>query len=294
VDERERGGDGPGPSRARTVAILAAALAGLLWVVAVASRNERPDAAGPARGPLVASPRLLVSFYGVVLVVGLAQLALLANQAWRRRGLERRRRAPWRGLVWVGVLLLVCAVLAGLHFPDWAKLGAKGGGGPGGRPAPTAPAAGRPGVAQTPRVLGLEALAFAGAVTALALLLAARRRRQAGAGPAGVAGELSAAIERSLDELRGERDPRQAVIAAYAGMEHALAVHGVPRVPAEAPLEYLARVLVDLRVAAGSAHRLTDLFERAKFSHHPVDEAMKRDAIDALAAVRDDLEGVAA
>jgi Domain of unknown function (DUF4129) len=294
VDERERGGDGPGPSRARTVAILAAALAGLLWVVAVASRNERPDAAGPARGPLVASPRLLVSFYGVVLVVGLAQLALLANQAWRRRGLERRRRAPWRGLVWVGVLLLVCAVLAGLHFPDWANLGAKGGGGRGGRPAPTAPAAGRPGVAQTPRVLGLEALAFAGAVTALALLLAARRRRQAGAGPAGVAGELSAAIERSLDELRGERDPRQAVIAAYAGMEHALAVHGVPRAPAEAPLEYLARVLVDLRVAAGSAHRLTDLFERAKFSDHPVDEAMKRDAIDALAAVRDDLEGVAA
>ncbi len=164
MDERRRG-----------TAALLAALAVLLWLVAVASRNERPDASGPARGALVASPRLLASFYGVVGVLGLAQAALLAGQAWRRRGLgEPKRRRPWRGLVWVGALLLVCAVLAGLSFPDWARLGRGGGGPPGSHPPRAPAAAGRPPAARSPRVLGLEALAFAGALTALAVLLAAR------------------------------------------------------------------------------------------------------------------------
>lgn len=298
MDERERDGDRPRSSPARTVAILAATLAVLLWVVAVASRNQRPDASGPARGPLVAHPRLLVSFYGVVLVLGLVQVALLASQAWRRRGLtEPKKRRPWRGLVGVGALLLVCVILASVELPDWARLG----GGSGGRPedplAGTAPAAGRPATERPPRVLGLEALALAGAVTALAVLVVARQRRRrtrAGPGPAGVAEDLSAAIERSLDELHRELDPRQSVIAAYATMELTLAAHGIPRAPAEAPLEYLARALVGLRVSAGSATALTELFERARFSQHAVDEAMKEDAVRALAAVRDDLKGVAA
>jgi hypothetical protein len=301
VDERERGGDGPRPSPARTAAILAAlaALAVLLWVVAVASRNQRPDASGPARGPLVASPRLLVSFYGVVLVLGLVQVALLASQAWRRRGLTApRKRKPWRGLVGVAALLLVCVILAGVELPDWAR---RGGGGSGGRPedppAQSAPVAGRPATERSPRVLGLEALALAGAVTGLAVLVVTwqrRRRREAGLGLAGVAEDLSAAIERSLDQLQGELDPRQAVIAAYATMELTLAAHGIPRAPAEAPLEYLARALAGLRVSAGSATALTELFERAKFSQHAVDEGMRQDAVQALAAVRDDLKGAAA
>ena len=296
MDEREPGGGGRRPGPARALAGLAAALAVLLWMVAVASRNQRPDAAGPARGPLVASPRLLVSFYGVVLVLGLVQVALLASQGWRRRALTApKKRAPWRGLVGVAALLLVCVILAGLRFPDWAKLGA---GRPEDGPAPAAAVASGPAAERSPRLLGPEALALAGALAALAALLVVRRarshRRRAGQGPVGVAEDLSAAIERSLGELHGELDPRQAVIAAYAAMELTLAAHGLPRVPAEAPLEYLARALLGLRVSAGSATALTELFERARFSQHAVDQAMKEDAIQALAAVRDDLKGVAA
>jgi hypothetical protein len=298
VDEPERGGSGPRLSRAGAVAALAAALAVLLWVVAVASRNQRPDASGPARGPLVASPRLLLSFYGVVLVLGLVQLALLASQAWRRRGLtEPKRRRPWRGLVGVGCLLLVCVILAGLQVPDWARLGAGAGGRPEERPARAVPVDGQPAAEGSERVLGLQALVPAGALAVLAALLVARRRqlrRRARAGPGGVAEDLSAAIERSLDELRHEPDPRQAVIAAYAAMELCLAAHGIPRAPAEAPLEYLARALVGLRVSAGSATALTALFERARFSQHAVDERMRDDAVQALEAVRSDLAGVAA
>jgi hypothetical protein len=84
------------------------------------------------------------------------------------------------------------------------------------------------------------------------------------------------------------------VIAAYARAERILGAHGLPRRPFEAPLEYLSRVLLELRVRAGAALELTELFERAKFSPHRVDETMKDEAIEALAAVRDDLRAAAA
>ena len=101
--------------------------------------------------------------------------------------------------------------------------------------------------------------------------------------------ELVAAMDESLDDLRAEPDPRRAVIAAYARLERVLASHRLPRRPAEAPLEYLARMLSDLSVSPDAARRLTDLFERAKFSQHAVGTEMKEEAISALETVRDDL-----
>jgi hypothetical protein len=100
---------------------------------------------------------------------------------------------------------------------------------------------------------------------------------------------LADVLDDALADLRAEVDPRRAIIAAYARMERLLAAYGVPRRAAEAPFEYLGRVLVDLRARAGPVFELTALFERAKFSHHAVDAVMKEEAIQALAAVRDDL-----
>ena len=101
--------------------------------------------------------------------------------------------------------------------------------------------------------------------------------------------ELSQALDDSLDDLRDDPDIRRAIIAAYARMERALAAAGMPRAPAEAPFEYLERSLVELDAGAAGARRLTELFERAKFSHHEPGEAMRHEAVDALVAVRDDL-----
>ena len=103
------------------------------------------------------------------------------------------------------------------------------------------------------------------------------------------AAELAAALERTIADLRAESDPRIAVIAAYAQMEHALADVGLERRPDEAPREYLGRVLPDVGAQTASVERLTRLFERAKFSPHAIDAAMKDEAIDALEALRDDL-----
>jgi uncharacterized protein DUF4129 len=101
--------------------------------------------------------------------------------------------------------------------------------------------------------------------------------------------ELAGALDESLDDLRAEPDLRRAIIAAYARMERALSAVGVPRRPAETPLEYLERVLENLDASAGSVRRLTVLFEWAKFSHHDPEPAMRDEAVAALFAVRDEL-----
>jgi uncharacterized membrane protein YidH (DUF202 family) len=101
--------------------------------------------------------------------------------------------------------------------------------------------------------------------------------------------ELALALERTIADLRAEPDPRKAVIAAYAQMERALAEAELPRRPAEAPREYLGRVLPAIGASTASVERLTELFERAKFSPHAIDAAMKEEAIDALESLRDEL-----
>jgi hypothetical protein len=104
-----------------------------------------------------------------------------------------------------------------------------------------------------------------------------------------VAAELALALERTIADLRAEPDPRTAVIAAYAQMERALADAGLQRSPDEAPREYLGRVLPEVGAQTASVERLTVLFERAKFSPHTIDAAMKDAAIDALESLRNDL-----
>ena len=100
---------------------------------------------------------------------------------------------------------------------------------------------------------------------------------------------LAAALDASLDDLRTDPDFRRAIVAAYARMETALAAAGLPRHPAEAPLEYVERALLSLDASADAVRRLTDLFEWARFSQHEPEPAMRDEAVDALVAVRDEL-----
>ena len=107
---------------------------------------------------------------------------------------------------------------------------------------------------------------------------------------AALAAALDAVLADTLEDLYAEKDPRTAVISAYARMEETFAAYRVPREEAETPLEYLARVLDRLQVSGWAVRRLTLLFERAKFSSHDVDATMKEDAIDTLASLRAELE----
>ena len=173
------------------------------------------------------------------------------------------------------------------------------------RPAPLRPSTtlGLPGLAQvtsrpvTSGITWIAALAALVILTLAALLLL--RWLHSLAGPsaavqsrsrdASARDRLAAAIGESIDALRAEPDPRRAVIAAYARLEAELEAIGRPRRPAEAPLEYMARILGDLHVNAGALRRLIDLFEWARFSQHPVGPGMKEEAIEALVQVRAEL-----
>ena len=139
-----------------------------------------------------------------------------------------------------------------------------------------------------------ELAAVAAALTAAAVAAASvLRRHRARRLPPRVEREVALALDESLEDLRREPDARRAVIAAYARLERTLAAHGLERRPADAPLEYLARMLGALRVRPDAALTLTELFERAKFSRHVIDADMRDEAVDALVAVRDDLERAA-
>ncbi|MGN6429829.1 MAG: DUF4129 domain-containing protein [Gaiellaceae bacterium] len=132
-------------------------------------------------------------------------------------------------------------------------------------------------------VLGAGGAAFA------AFVVAEQRRRRRLPKDWGVAEVLSDVLDETLDDLRAERDPRRAVIAAYARMERSLAAHGIPRRRFEAPHEYLTRVLSEVSGGRLAATRLTALFERARFSPHEVDENMKASAIEAIESLQADL-----
>ena len=135
-------------------------------------------------------------------------------------------------------------------------------------------------------------VAAAAALLAVALLANERRRRRRPPRDT-AAEELETVLSETLEELELDPDPRRAVIQAYARMERVLGAHGHARRPAEAPLESLGRVLRERDVRATAAHALTELFERAKFSRHEIDAAMRAEAVASLEAVRDDLRAAA-
>ncbi len=129
----------------------------------------------------------------------------------------------------------------------------------------------------------------AGSLVGLVLLaggavLLVRRRRLDPVAEQSAEEALAAAAVESLDDLRAEGDVRRAIIACYARMERALAAVGASRRPAEAPLEYLRRVLMSFAPAPG--RRLTELFERAAFSIEPMGVPERERAIAALEALR--------
>ena len=133
-------------------------------------------------------------------------------------------------------------------------------------------------------VVGIVVVAIAvGAV----LLIRGRER------PADEASERTTAqeaVQSAIGALDAVTDPRSAVIAAYAAMVRTLAAHGVARPPAEAPREYLRRVLVANRATEHEARTLTGLFEEARFSTHPIPEQVRELALSALSSLRSRLQ----
>jgi uncharacterized protein DUF4129 len=267
-------------------------LLGLLGVVAVAAAGHAP-AGGGAR-PSAHPPTLIADYIGTLalLVIPIGAV-LIVWMTFMRKSYEVQTGTKRRTGLWIFVVLaavLAAGLFAVSHF-GWGSHGQPGV--PRDNPLSglTKKAPSRPDQYQ-PHFQWLAALILGSLVVGLggsAAVLALRRRRH-GLPPVTVAVALSEALGETLDDLRAEDDPRKAVIGAYARMERALAARGVPREAFEAPLEYLVRVLDFVQASGHSVRRLTQLFERARFSPHEIDAHMKDDAIDALSGLRAELE----
>jgi hypothetical protein len=91
--------------------------------------------------------------------------------------------------------------------------------------------------------------------------------------------QVQRAVAAGLQELRTHTDPRQAIIACYARLEHLLTDYGVPAYEHLTPQEYMGTALHDLDLPTDAFAGLVALFELARYSLHPLDDTARRTAM---------------
>lgn len=79
--------------------------------------------------------------------------------------------------------------------------------------------------------------------------------------------------------------PRNAIVACWLRMEEDVAVAGFPRRPSETSAEFTERVLGSLSIDPVPIGELAALYREARFSAHPMEQADRELALDALRRV---------
>jgi hypothetical protein len=259
------------------LAVIGVCLAACAAVAVAAAGEPLQDAEG-AIDRLTLSPWLIV-----VPLAALCLLGMVGFTAVRAAGTARRvsRRSAW--LTVIGFLLLVAALSrldldrATVDEPEPLEIA-----------PPVAEAGGQSTAWPTWVVVG------AGLVAAAVLLGRRRRPEDPAPEPEDDVAQARRAIDDSLADLAGPREPRQAVIACYARLLDGLDGVGAGRQRSEAPFEHMSRVLAMLGVRPEPIERLTTLFAEARFSTHEITEDHRAAAERALAEARADLERVVA
>lgn len=260
-----------------------------LAVVVVAATGAGSDVQAPDQGALGASAIVRAGF----ILFGVAALGIGVLLAWTLWGAERpgmvdrgsTRRYLLISLIQAWIVILILWLRPELqrallrHAPS--QTGAGG--------ALAALPANTPDGAVTAGVNLLTAV-IVGAVllSAAFVLIRGLRGRQRKPSRDAARKAVEAAVDESLGDL-DDADLRRAVIRAYSRMERALAAAGLPRRAPETSLEYMARALGWLGAPSAHVQRLTELFNLARFSPHPIGQEMKAEAVAALGGVRADL-----
>ena len=102
--------------------------------------------------------------------------------------------------------------------------------------------------------------------------------------------QVQRAVTAGLQELRTHTDPRQAIIACYARLEHLLTDYGLPAYEHLTPQEYMGTALQGLDLPRDAFAGLVGLFELARYSLHPLDDTARRTAIGYLEQLRTHLQ----
>lgn len=294
-EEARTGGD------LRAAALTALALA-LLAVAGLASSMSPWDATGSASAPSGAL-RALVAVGAVGLVVALLVLWVETPATWRPTA--KKRRAPTReeldgvgGAVWTAgktaaIVLLALAIFCIATVPLLTQDEAS-------TPTPAA----RPSTGATqPRATGrgraagsldlgwlLVPVAVTLAVAApVAVLIRRRRARRDEAAHRDDESALAQAVTASIAALESDRDPRRAILRAYAQMERAFDRVEIVRARDETASEFLVRTTRRLPLSAPAAAALTGRFEEVRYSTHEITEADRQDALASLRVVEREL-----
>jgi len=281
------------PVRAGTLLL---GIVGLLVVVAIAARGNHPTTGGHVSSRPVPNTvqDSLVTLLAITYVLVIAAIVI---GFFRYRHRWREKPSNWLTNFLLVTVLMLIATAIGYYGMTHSYLRHKvanaqthqsgqGNATSGARLRPP-PVPTREAKFQWPLALGVGGLLILGGIL---IYVRGRRLHAPPEEDESLEAAIAAAVETTIEDLRNERDARRAVIAAYAQMERALGSHGLRRNPAEAPVEYLGRILRGLNVRDSAVRTLTDLFEYAKFSPHEIDDPMKEDAIAALLAIRDDLQ----
>ena len=265
----------------------------VLLLVVIAAVGLRAGGAFSAAGGTVilgVSGRVLYwSLLVTEIILAVAGLILLVLRLiWARKDgdlPERKRRSIWWILLLPLVVFGVSKIIAKLRGHGFRIHGAAGAAGGGTAHGGTAHAGGS----------SWQVFALFAAVALTAAVVTALRRRRQGApaieepAPDPAPEPLAVALAAGAQALREDPDPRTAIIGCYAAMERSLAEAGSPAVAADTPAEVLARATTGGLVRSTWAGTLTGLFRRARYSSHPMTEADRATAMNALTQVRADL-----
>jgi hypothetical protein len=283
------------PTSPLGVLLLGGALLVLLGLVAAASRvHHTPGSRAGLHQPPSGVGDYLFSIFAVVVVSG----ALFMLYLWfSERDVVAQQRGRQRGtiaaLAFLVLIAVVATVVAQFHIHFGGALGRLANRNMNGSGKALKRLAHQKGQPSPPEFKWLPVfVATAGGLSVLGII-GFRSIRRARLGLREVyllEQEFTELVEDTLADLYAEQDPRRAIIGAYARVERIFATYGLPRDPSEAPVEYLDRVLGELRASGAALRRLTGLFEWAKFSAHDVEPKMRDEAIGALLEVRNELQ----
>lgn len=144
-----------------------------------------------------------------------------------------------------------------------------------------------------PRMLGLI-LAFL-AISAVYLLLVTFRSRRS-LSRAGfveqsqeIKSEMTEALGERIHRLRLGEDVRLTILGCYRDLVELLRSHGVATANHLTAREVETLALDSLRLSTESSEALRKLFEEARYSYHPMNQAHRQAALESLEQVRNEL-----
>ena len=304
--------------RPRVVAVIV-----LVIVAAAALHGYLPGAQTPPRdrptdslGSLVAVIAMLAVSMAIIVIAVVTQsrnrpVAPGPGELPRERGGDRRP-LTWRMVLVAAAVVIAWLALVALLPRMNAQFGLDAPPPDAGAPPPgtSAPPVERPAEPE-PSSNVFSLLAFSTVLLMMLVFVGAaiigRRQRRRTPPVTATAGEyltattasapdpLARAAEVGLAEAEDlSREPREAIIACYAAMEHELenSPNVVPR-ESDTPTEVLARAVEHHALRADNATELVELFEEARFSPHVMTEQHREAAIRALQLVLVELRSVA-